>query len=116
MSRKTTGNFGEAMARKLLEEHGLTHVVSNYRCDMGEIDLIMRDQHRWVFVEVKSRHDEEFAHTLEQITAAQCQRIRRSAQYYLLEHQLNEHTTAMRFDVVAVVVSTQQAKWLQDAF
>lgn len=116
MSRKTTGNAGEQAARRVLEQHGLQHIQSNYRCDLGEIDLIMRDHHHWVFVEVKSRDNEVFAHILEQITAAQCQRIRRCAQFFLMEHQLNEHTTALRFDVVTVVNSTQQAQWLQDAF
>lgn len=44
MSRKDMGDEGEAIARALLERNGLTFVMSNYSCDMGEIDLIMRDE------------------------------------------------------------------------
>lgn len=83
---------------------------------MGEIDLIMRDQDTWVFVEVKSRSDEHFASVLEQITHNQCQRIRRCAQLFLIQQQLNEHITSVRFDIVAIVMDFDQAQWLQDAF
>lgn len=116
MSRKDMGNDGEQIARALLERHGLEHVESNYSCDIGEIDLIMREADTWVFVEVKSRSNEHFASVVEQITAAQCQRIRRCAQLFLIQSNLNEHITRMRFDVVAIVMDYEQAQWLQDAF
>lgn len=116
MSRKDMGNQGEQIARELLERNGLQFITSNYSCDMGEIDLIMRDGDHWVFIEVKCRSDEQFATVVEQITPAQCQRIRRCAQLFLLQQQLNEHETRMRFDVVAIVIDYDQAKWLPDAF
>lgn len=116
MSRKDMGNQGEEIARALLERNGLRFVASNYSCDMGEIDLIMRDGDSWVFIEVKCRSNEQFATVVEQITPAQCQRIRRCAQLFLLQQQLNEHVTPMRFDVVAIVIDFDHAQWLQDAF
>ncbi|RWU11143.1 YraN family protein [Pseudidiomarina gelatinasegens] len=116
MSRKDMGNQGEEIARALLERNGLDHVQSNFRCDMGEIDLIMRDGDAWVFIEVKSRSNERFASVVEQITADQCQRIRRCAQLFLIQQNLNEHVTFMRFDIVAIVMDFEQAQWLQDAF
>ncbi|RUO49164.1 YraN family protein [Pseudidiomarina donghaiensis] len=116
MSRKDMGDHGEQVARALLEQNGLQFIMSNYSCDMGEIDLIMRDGDCWVFIEVKCRSDEHFATVVEQITPAQCQRIRRCAQLFLLQQELNEHVTPMRFDVVAIVIDYDQAQWLQDAF
>lgn len=116
MSRKDLGNQGEQIARALLERNGLVHVESNYSCDMGEIDLIMREGDAWVFIEVKSRSNERFASVLEQISTAQCQRIRRCAQLFLIQQKLNEHVTPMRFDIVAIVMDFEQAQWLPDAF
>ncbi|MFC0445864.1 YraN family protein [Pseudidiomarina halophila] len=116
MLRKAQGNAGEDQAIDHLTQQGLTLVERNFRCDLGEIDIIMRDGEHWVFVEVKSRSNEDFATVVEQITAAQCQRVRRSAQFYLLSHKLDEHQTYMRFDVIAICQQPAQLHWLQDAF
>ncbi|WP_258807428.1 YraN family protein [Pseudidiomarina sp. CB1] len=116
MLPKATGNAGEAQAVAFLHDQQLRLVERNYRCDLGEIDIIMRDHEHWVFIEVKYRKNEDFATVVEQITQAQCQRIRRSAQFYLLSHKLDEHQTPMRFDVVAICEQPEQLYWLPDAF
>ncbi|CAB0150978.1 hypothetical protein PSI9734_01393 [Pseudidiomarina piscicola] len=116
MLRQQQGNAGEELALDYLSQRGLTLVERNFRCDIGEIDIIMRDAEHWVFVEVKCRNNEDFATVVEQITSAQCQRIRRSAQFYLLSHKLDEHQTPMRFDVVAICQHPEQLHWLPDAF
>lgn len=116
MLRHQQGREGEELARQYLEQQGLTFVEANFKCDIGEIDLIMRDRNCWVFVEVKFRTLDDFANILEQIRPAQCQRIRQVAQLYVIQKRLNEHITPMRFDVVAVVDALEQLYWLEDAF
>jgi putative endonuclease len=116
MLRHQQGREGEDTARQYLEQQGLTFVEANFKCDMGEIDLVMQDQDCLVFVEVKFRTLEHFASILEQIRPAQCQRIRQVAQLYVIQRRLNEHTTPMRFDVVAVVGALEALYWLEDAF
>lgn len=113
---KIQGNDGETNAADFLSQQGLTLVARNYRCPLGEIDLIARDGAHWVFIEVKTRHDEGFATVVEQISSAQCQRIRRCAQFYLLSRKLDEHQTPMRFDVIAICQHPAQLHWLPDAF
>ena len=110
------GSEGEASAVRYLQAQGLTLVEQNFRCDIGEVDIIMRDGAAWVFVEVKTRKNEDFATVVEQITPDQCLRVRRSAQFYLLSHRLNEHVTPMRFDVIAICQQPEQLFWLPDAF
>lgn len=110
------GNEGEAAALVYLEARGLKLVEQNFRCELGEIDIIMRDGAAWVFVEVKTRRNEDFATVVEQITPDQCLRVRRSAQFYLLSHRLDEHVTPMRFDVIAICQQPEQLYWLPDAF
>lgn len=116
MLRHQQGREGEDTARQFLEQQGLTFVEANFSCDIGEIDLVMLDQDCLVFVEVKFRTLEHFATILEQIRPAQCQRIRQVAQFYIIKKRLNEHTTPMRFDVVAVVGAMNELVWLEDAF
>ncbi|RUO62470.1 YraN family protein [Pseudidiomarina insulisalsae] len=116
MLPKTSGNQAEDKALAHLQSAALKLVERNFSCQLGEIDLIMRDGEHWVFVEVKYRSNEDFATVVEQITPAQCQRIRRCAQFYLLSHNLDEHQTLMRFDVVAICQQPAQLHWLPDAF
>lgn len=116
MLPKASGNAGESRAVAFLEAHQLKLVERNFKCDLGEIDIVMRDGEHWVFVEVKYRKNEDFATVVEQITVAQCQRIRRCAQFYLLSHKLDELQTFVRFDVVAICEQPEQLHWLPDAF
>ncbi len=116
MSRKAQGNRGELEACSFLEEQGLKLQQRNYRCNLGEIDLIMKAGETFVFVEVKVRNNESFATILEQISRQQCVRIRRCAQHYLIQQQLNEHVTSMRFDIVTIVRDDNELQWLPDAF
>lgn len=116
MLPKETGNAGETQAIAYLENRELKLVERNFSCDLGEIDIVMRDGDYWVFIEVKARQNEDFATVVEQITPVQCQRIRRCAQFYLLSHKLDEHQTYVRFDIVAICAQPDQLHWLPDAF
>ena len=51
------GQQAEALALSWLQQRGLVCVARNYRCRMGEIDLIMHDGTTLVFVEVRQRGD-----------------------------------------------------------
>ena len=50
-----TGVAGEKAAAAELQRLGLQLLVSNYRSDSGEIDLVCRDQDCMAFVEVKTQ-------------------------------------------------------------
>lgn len=55
MSRISTGKKGEAIAVDYLRKKGYRIVEVNYRCPIGEIDIVARDKNELVFVEVKAR-------------------------------------------------------------
>ncbi|RUO66073.1 putative endonuclease [Pseudidiomarina planktonica] len=116
MSRHQAGTDAETQAIEYLQAQGLTFVQRNFQVGKKEIDVIMRAQERWVFVEVKYRRNESFARVLEQITPQQCQRIRTAARLFLLQQNITEHLTPMRFDVIAIVGEPASIQWLQDAF
>lgn len=116
MSKKEKGNRGEALARAFLTKHGFTVVARNFRIDGGEIDLIANHAEIYIFVEVKYRSSGDWKAALEQITPAQCGRIRFTAQHYLLQHGLNQHQLTLRFDVITVTGDNAEIFWLKDAF
>lgn len=116
MSKKAKGNRAEAFASRYLIEQGLTIVTRNFRIDGGEVDIIARHGDYWVFFEVKYRSDENFASALEQVTPAQRRRVRFTAQHYLLQHGLDQHSLGLRFDVIAITGPDNAVYWLKDAF
>ncbi len=101
MNRRAVGSRFEEMAAAHLEAQGLSILAHNYRCRLGEIDLVAREGETVVFVEVKYRKGDAYGAPEEAIHAAKQQRIRRVAQRYLLDQHLPLETCC-RFDVVAV--------------
>ncbi|RUO33473.1 YraN family protein [Aliidiomarina sanyensis] len=116
MSNKSVGNHYEAVAIRHLTSYGLELVMQNYRLDNGEIDLIMREQEFLVFVEVKYRASQDFADVLEQFSAKQLQRVRHTARVWMSQNGINEHMTAVRFDIIAITGTPFSIEWLKDAF
>jgi putative endonuclease len=60
LNTSQTGKNAEELAAVYLQQQGLKLLTSNYRCKFGEIDLIMRDSHSLVFVEVCLRSSATF--------------------------------------------------------
>ena len=95
------GRRGEQLAADYLVGTGMALVERNWRCALGEIDLIMRDGSETVFVEVKTRAGLGYGHPLEAITAVKLARLRRLAGAWCEAHP--GEVAGMRIDAVAVV-------------
>lgn len=100
--RRALGGFGEAAAAAHLMRRGMAIVARNWRCPLGEIDLVARDGGQVVVVEVRARRDGGVAPE-ETIGPAKARRLAALATAYLQASGLPEHTP-WRIDVVAVVV------------
>jgi putative endonuclease len=94
------GQKTENLACQYLEKQGFKLLLRNYRCKMGEIDLIMQDNHYLVFIEVRYRSVSRYGSSLESINYAKQIKLIRTAEFYLLTTR--SHTRHARFDVVAV--------------
>lgn len=99
-SRRELGVRGEAAAEQHLRRRGYVIIERNFRCPLGEVDLIALDRGTVVFVEVKTRRDASFGTPVEAIDGRKRRRLQRAAQVYLNRKRL--HDRAARFDVVAV--------------
>jgi putative endonuclease len=99
------GVQGERIAERHLVRGGMTVLDRNWRCPLGEIDLVLRDDHETVFVEVKTRSSVAFGHPLEAITAAKLARLRRLAGAWCEAHPRGADQGArhIRIDAVAVI-------------
>lgn len=116
MSARTTKQIGdraEELAKRYLTQKGLSFVSQNYRCKSGEIDLIMRDQLTWVFIEVKFRSKTAHGEPAEFFTSIKQRRVLSAVKHFLLDNQLNEFHTPIRIDVIAIHGETLQ--WFKNA-
>ncbi|WP_026552007.1 YraN family protein [Arthrobacter sp. H20] len=95
------GRRGEALAASYLEGAGLDLVDHNWRCALGEIDLVAIDGSTLVVIEVKTRSSLDFGHPLEGIDPAKLQRLYLLASRWAVAHELR--FSEIRVDAVAVV-------------
>jgi len=112
-----TGNQAEELAKEYLQRQGLRLIERQYRCKVGEIDLIMQVQQTLIFVEVRYRETDEFGAPEETITLSKQRRLIKTAQFYQQTHAFTENLYS-RFDVVAILGSKPNLKitWIPNAF
>ena len=94
------GSYGEQVAVRHLEEAGFTIVARNWRCEIGEIDVIALDGPTVVVCEVKTRSGLGYGSGLEAVTRKKAARLRRLGRRWLVEQ--SRPGTRLRFDVLAV--------------
>lgn len=94
------GQKGEELALRYLQQKGYRILDRNFRCRLGEIDLVARDGDCLVFVEVRTRSSSKYGLPQESITTAKKKKLRRLAQFFLASGQYEGLN--VRFDVVAV--------------
>ena len=107
------GEPAESLAAAFLEREGLRILERNYRCRMGEIDLVAQSGDTTVFVEVRARSSEAFGGAAGSITAAKRRRLVAAARHYLARQRSER---ACRFDVVLIRGAEQRVEWLPGAF
>lgn len=112
--KRIKGDDKERLAEDYLAAKGFALIERNFLCKSGEIDLIMKDQNYWVFIEVRYRKNKEFGGALASITAGKQKKLRRAAEYYLLQHFGNTPPPC-RFDVVGIE-GQDEIMWIKNAF
>ena len=111
-NRRQIGTEEEALAAEFLEGRGYRIVERNFRCRLGEIDLIARDGSVLVFIEVKYRKTGAYGDPAEAVDYRKQKKISRVAEYYCWKKQkLNQ---PCRFDVICVL--GQEIRHIVNAF
>lgn len=112
------GTQYEAAACTWLRKKGCRLLVRNYHCRFGEIDLVMLDDCRLAFVEVRYRDNPGWGSVLESVDRHKQQRIRMTASHYL-QRNAGMQSLACRFDVLGICRDPNGNylyDWIRDAF
>lgn len=100
-SRVALGAYGEGVAERHLVQAGLVVLDRNWRCDEGEIDLVLREDGVLVVCEVKTRTSVARGTPHEAITDDKLERLHRLGQRWAQARGLRPAET--RVDLVAVL-------------
>ena len=104
--KKALGTKGEHLAVKFLKKKGYKILQRNYRCRIGEIDIVCYDHGTIVFVEVKTRRSDKYGQPEISITEAKKRQIIKIATHYVAEKKIEG--IVLRFDVVSIFYSPNE--------
>ncbi|WP_193612275.1 YraN family protein [Nocardioides lijunqiniae] len=100
-SKQALGAYGETVAARHLVAAGLSLLDRNWRCEEGEVDLVLREGAVLVVCEVKTRTSDVCGSPHEAISRAKLDRLHRLAQRWADDHGVRPPET--RIDLVAVL-------------
>ncbi|MEO0137909.1 MAG: YraN family protein [candidate division WOR-3 bacterium] len=111
------GKKGEELARSFLNKRGFNIVDHNFRCRYGEIDLVLRKDKSYHFVEVKYRRTLEYGLPQESVNKRKQKKIQNVALLWLKKRHL-PMDSEIHFDVLAISQSIQgiEYEYIEDAF
>ena len=120
MARADTGSIGrraEKLALDHLKAQGLIEITRNFRCRMGEVDLVMKDGDCVVFAEVRFRNQNSYTSAAGSVDHHKQRKIIRTAAAFLGRHP-QYSSCAVRFDVIGLDQAGNQTslRWMRDAF
>lgn len=97
----TLGSWGEALAEKYLKKKGYIIVERNFRCRLGELDIIALDGTELVFIEVKTRKSQSYGLPCEAVNSAKIRHLKRTAAYYTAVFYASQRDA--RLDVIEIL-------------
>jgi putative endonuclease len=114
--RLNLGRLGEKLALDKIKRLGFKCVEKNYRCSLGEIDLIAKDGDCLVFIEIKTRRGRGVGYAKEAVTPRKMRQISKVALTYMKSNNCCD--TKSRFDVIAIniVNDREEIEIIKDAF
>ncbi len=98
--RLDLGKWGEDLALQKVKKLGYRCIVRNYRCPLGEVDLIARDGDTLVFVEIKTRKGRSLGYAKEAVNRRKRRQLSKVALAYMKANGCSE--ARARFDVVVI--------------
>ena len=105
--QQKVGKMGEDMAVKYLKKKKYKILERNYRADKyGEIDIIAKNKSGLVFVEVKTKTDEQFGSPEQEFTYQKKKKMRRAIQNYLYKKYLTDKD--WQADLIAIEIKSKE--------
>ncbi len=101
-STRQQGAYAEQEAAEWLGQQGLKIVKRNFRCRLGEIDIIAHDGEHLIFVEVRLRKNKRYGGAAATVDYRKQRKLILAAQYYLNTQLRGRKLPPCRFDVIAL--------------
>lgn len=101
MNKRLLGDFEEGIACEFLKKNGYVVLERNFRCKIGEIDIVASNEDYLVFVEVKYRKNNQYGEPEYAINKAKQNKIYKVAQFYMLKKGISMDTP-VRFDAITI--------------
>lgn len=105
--KQETGRSGEDIATEYLEKKGYIILERNFRCNQGEIDIIAIDKEELVFIEVKTRSNQNYGFASEAVNKQKKRHLIRAIKYYIYIRNLENEF--IRIDVVEIYIRNKKA-------
>ena len=100
-AKDALGRFGEDVAVRHLEDDGYVVLDRNWRCEIGEIDIVAREHDVLVVCEVKTRSSLRHGSPFEAITERKLHRLERLGIAWMRVRGMRPRS--MRVDIVSVL-------------
>ncbi len=112
-----SGEQAEQIAHDYLKAKGLRLIEANYRCRVGELDLVMLDGQVLVIIEVRYRKSSRIAGPLQTIDSHKRRRLALAARHFLMRHG-HLQDRPIRFDVIGLTgsMANPSINWSKNAF
>ena len=105
LAPKDLGEYGERLAESELLKRGYRIIERNYRCKLGEIDIVCKDADEIVIVEVKTRSSRTHGNPQDSITRSKARKLIALGASYLAERKIPD--AQWRIDVVAIMIEPE---------
>jgi putative endonuclease len=99
-TRPDTGRVGEAATETRYIRRGFRVAARNWRCGIGELDLVLVRGDLLVICEVKTRRGGRFGAGFDAVDARKRRKLRSLGEAFLQQHSFGP--IAVRFDVASV--------------
>ncbi|NLO10638.1 MAG: YraN family protein [Clostridiales bacterium] len=102
MNKREVGSRYEDTASRFLREQGYIILEKNFRCKIGEIDIIGKSEGYLCFIEVKYRSSSEYGFPSEAVDNRKRRKIVHTALSYM-NYRKFPPDTPCRFDIVVIL-------------
>jgi putative endonuclease len=113
--RQQLGCVAEERAAQHLQQAGYAIVTRNFRCRLGELDIVARRGTLLIVAEVRLRTHASFGGAASSITYTKRVRIVRATRF-LLARQPQLATLIVRFDTLLLSAADGPIEWIEGAF
>ncbi len=112
MNTRVIGSLQEELAISYLEENGFEILERNFKCKLGEIDVIAKKDNIIRFIEIKYRTGNIAGGAFYAINQRKLLKISKIAEFYIMIHNLNDSM----FSIDALIIENKNITYLENVF